>query len=353
MTIDLEQLPAQGQVGKASRSGLVLASVALLSLLFDGLLIAIGLRGLLPTLLLIVLHLGLAPVIWLMTRNCEPATSALAVVSVLVLGPVGGLGMLFMARATARANNDDQDPLAEWHDRLAKPVEVDLPQRLTQAINEGRLLPPGHAVPMSFADISRYGSTQQRQAMLGLISQHFDPGFSLVLRQELVSQEAAVRVSAAAVFSKLRDRNRQLMGAGGPVPDILPPGEAEKRGMALARGVRSGLLDPADLVATRIRSIELLLVARPQATKADGVEETIASLLYDAGRFDLLDERLSTLDLDNSRILHDLYARVLMRSGRSSDSASVMRSRRDGTSRPNIGRRGGSPLLSSRTGVVR
>jgi hypothetical protein len=188
--------------------------------------------------------------------------------------------------------------------------------------------------------------------MLGLVSQRFDPAFSTVLRQELRSEEAAVRVSAAAVFSKLRDKNRLQMGAGKPLPDVLTPKDALERGLALARGVKSGLLDPADLIAARIQSLELLLRARPRAIDADELEEVICTLLFDAERYQALEERLAAIDPGHSAVLRSLHARLLMKAGRMAEAAEVIRRPHGNSVRLNLSRRadGDHALLSLRHG---
>jgi hypothetical protein len=336
---------------KARGLGLRLTGVILGAAVADGLLIAAGLHDLLPLPVLLVLHLSLIPFIWLATRSCDPTLAAMALISIGAMGPIGGVGTLLLAVALLPLRDASASSLAEWHGKLAKPFQVDLAERFSQAILEGRLLEPGESAPVSFQQVSRQGSVARRQTMLGIISQRFDPTFSAVLRQELTSAEAAVRVSAAAVFTKLRDKNRVQMGAGGPMPDVLTPTEAIERGIALARGVRSGLLDPADLEAARNRSLELLLLARPRATEADELEELISTLLVEAGRYEDVAERLIAVDPGDSSILRSLHAQLLMKAGRTKEAAEMMRRRQDNSVRLNSARRTDDhALLSIRHG---
>jgi hypothetical protein len=331
--------------------GLALVGTILGSALADGLLIAAGLHSLLALPVLLVLHLSLVPFIWLATRNCDPTLSAMAIVSVAVMGPVGGVGTMLLAVALLRVREPSSSSLADWHSKLAKPFQADLAERLSQAISEGRLIEPGEVAPVSFQQVSQHGSVAQRQTMLGIISRRFDPTFSAVIRQELTSEEAAVRVSAAAVFTKLRDKNRIQMGAGGPIPDVLTPAEAEERGIALARGVKSGLLDPADLTSARNRSLELLLLARPRATEADELEELISTLLIEAGRYEDVAERLTAIDPGSSSILRSVFAQLLMKAGRMTEAAEMMQRRHDNSIRLNLARRADDhALLSIRHG---
>jgi hypothetical protein len=273
-------------------------------------------------------------------RGCDSTLAGIAVIAVAVMGPVGALGTLALAFSLAAGGNDAAAAsTGDWHEKLARPVTSDPARELAQAIEEGRLPGPGERQVRSFSEIARSGSVGERQTMLGIISQRFDPAFSGVLRRELTSAEAAVRVSAAAVFTKLRDRNRIAMGAGRPLPDILPPGEAQERGLALARGVMSGLLDPADLEAARSEAIDLLLLARPRAETADPLEEVIATLLFEAGRLGELQARLAAIDTSGSPLLRSLHARLLMRAGRTMEAAEVLRHGQDNSVRLNAARR--------------
>ena len=332
---------------QAHGSIFILVGVVLVSASADILLIAAGLQNLAPLPILLALHVGIAPFIWLATRNCDPTLSAMAVIANLAMGPVGALGTLLLSASLA-GSKSSASSLADWHSKLAKPSQVDLAQQLSQAIKEGRLLEPGAVSPASFQEVSQYGSVAQRQTMLGLVSQRFDPGFSAILRQELRSEEAAVRVSAAAVFSRLRDKNRLQMGAGKPLPDVLTPKDAQERGIALARGVKSGLLDPADLTAARIQSLDLLQRARPRATEADELEEVICTLLFEAGHHQALQERLAAIDTGQSAVLRSLHARLLMKAGRMAEAAEVIRRPQGNSVRLNLSRRaeGDHALLS-------
>jgi hypothetical protein len=323
--------------GKAA--SFVLVGVIVVTLLVDMLLIAAGLQDQLPLPALLVLHLSLAPFIWLTTRKCDPSLAGMALIAIMAMGPVGALGTLLLAIRLAPGRKSADGSLAEWHLKLAKPVKTDLAQELSQAVSEGRMVERGSLEPANFQAVSQFGSVSQRQTMLGLVSQRFDPGFSALLRQELRSEEAAVRVSAAAVFTKLRDRNRIRMAVGKRLPNLLTADDARERGIALARGLRSGLLDQSEVESARDQSLELLLQARPRVSETDELEELISTLLFEARRFQELEKRLATIDPGNSSILRSLQARLLMRAGRMSEAAKVMRHHQAGSVRLNLTRR--------------
>jgi hypothetical protein len=316
-------------------------------------LIFAGMSGRASIFVLVALHLFVAPAVWLVTRNeSDPTLPSIALVAITALGPVGALGTLLLGACLAWPGKSQQS-IYEWQKTLSSSVESDLPQKLSQAIVEGRFFEPGHqSDAASFQQIADDGSVAQRYAMLGLVSQRFDPSFTPALRQALKSDVSAVRVSAAAVFSKLRDKNRMGMMEGLPVPDLLTAQDAERRGLMLARGVVSGLLDPVELAAARKRSLSFLLLSRPQPTVADELEEIISTLLYDSGSEDALGERLGKLDSERSLVIRSLKARLNMRTGRHDKLVETMRPHSGSPVRLNIVRAAGNerPLLSALRG---
>jgi hypothetical protein len=334
-------VPGHGKdnISSGGAASFALVGVVLVAFIFDTALIVAALQDRLPLLVLLAFHLSLTPFIWIATRRCDQTLAGMALVAITVMGPIGAVGTLLLAASLAYGRKPAEDSLAAWHVKLAKPIETDLAQTLSQAVSEGRMVERGQLETANFQAISQFGSVAQRQTMLGLISQRFDPGFSATLRRELKSEEAAVRVSAAAVFSKLRDRNRVQMAAGKQLPSLLTSSDARARGVALARGLRSGLLDTSEVESARDQSLDLLLQARPRASEVDDLEEMISTLLFEAARFGELQERLTAVDLGNSSILRSLYARVLMKQGRMSEAAQVVRPLQASSVRLNFTRR--------------
>ena len=327
---------SQEQGSGSGHSALPLTLGLCLAIMADLALIAAGLAGRAPVGALIAVHLLAGPAVWLSAKGGADSTlPSVALVAVTVLGPVGALGTLLLAACLAWPRRAEAS-VRDWQRKLSEPFEGDLAQRLSQAISEGRLFEPGRQVDAaSFQQIGASGTMPQRYAMLGLISQRFDPRLTPALRQALKSDVSAVRVSAAAVFSKLRDKNRKQMMAAQPFPDLLTARDAEDRGMILARGVLSGLLDPSDMDAARLKSLDLLRAARPEATVADRLEEVIATLLSEAQCEGELDERLRSLDPADSTVIRRLKEQSLMRAGRYDEMAEVMKSDRGGSVRLN------------------
>jgi hypothetical protein len=342
---------AHGAMSGPSAAALVVALLVAFGIELG--LIYAGVAGNAPVASLVMLHLFVGPAVWLATRSeSDPSLPSVALVAITVMGPVGALGTLLLAACLAWPGHS-QISIRDWQQSLSKSFEGDLPQKLSQAIVEGRLFDPGQqSDAASFQQIANDGSVGQRYAMLGLVSQRFDPSFTPALRQALKSEVSAVRVSAAAVFSKLRDKNRLRMMEGQPVPDLMSVQDAERQGLILARGVASGLLDPVDLTAARKKSLNFLLLARPRATVADGLEEIISTLMYDSGSEVALDERLSQLDPADSKVIRRLKAQLHMRSGRHDQLLETMRPQSGGSVRLNSVRPADNrlPLLSALRG---
>jgi len=312
-----------GTTGQMRAIAIAMAS----ALAADGLLIFLAATGQGPVELILALHLCVGPAVWLATRRSGEVTlPAIAALSITILGPVGALGTLLLGVILARSKAG-HGATSDWYVRLASPSQVDLSERVSDTIVEGRMREPGQTTLTSFHDIAREGSISQRQIMLGLMSQRFDPSYAGLLRQSLKSEDAAVRVSAAAVFSKLREVNRKQMDVGKSPSDVLSRNQAAQRGLALAKGLMSGLLDPADSVSVCNESLSFLLTARPSITVADELEEVICTLLYWSGRISDLSERIAGFDVSDSAVVRDLKARLLMRSGRHHEVGNTILSR--------------------------
>lgn len=312
-------MSANGAVGATSNWRIALIAVALvLAVAADlGLLFAADMQ-LAPMAVLASAHFLVGPLFWLVGRQRGETTIAtIGLVAITVMGPLGALGCLFLAinlRNTGQSNVEDKG----WYSVLSahEQREQDLPKELWQSISEGRARELATTTPMTdFQQIMSKGSVAQQQAMLGVISKQFDPAYSDVLKTALRSEEPVVRVSAAAVFSKLRETNRKRMIAGADDPDILEKDKAIERGMALARGAFSGLVDAAAADKARVEALQILQSVRPAATVADAIEEVICTLLIGAGHDREIEQRLAGLDVSDFSVLRDLKLRALMRTG--------------------------------------
>ena len=209
-------------------------------------------KDLAPISALIVAHALIGPTFWAVSRTRGEATIAtMGMVTMAIMGPLGAFGTLMLAIGSRR--QEQRQPDHEWYGVLAAhaPKERDLPNELWQSLAEGRARESSAATVQDFRQVMSKGSLAEKQAMLGLISKRFDPAYAGVLKEALRSEEPVIRVSAAAVYSKLRETNRKQMIVEDGEPQFLLEKDALKRGFALASGAYSGLLDFADAERAR------------------------------------------------------------------------------------------------------
>jgi hypothetical protein len=263
----------------------------------------------------IVAHAALAGAILLFSGNgLDRTIPAIAAVSMLALGPVGPAGTVALALYLRTARHSDES-LRGWHRRLAEgPEETDLAGSVYATLVEKRAYSPETSQVRDFATVIGEGEVAHRQALLGVISQRFHSDHTPTLRTALTGRDPAVRVSAAAVFAKLRDGARRIAACG--LNDAADPSDRSARANALAQAARSGLFGLDRSVQARAEAIRLLLIERSTATNPDGIEQLLCGLLLEAGRHREVAARLTTLPHALPPAFSNLLARALMRDGR-------------------------------------
>ena len=255
-----------------------------------------------------------------------------AMVSTLSMGPMGAVGSLMLIRQL-RTVRRPYDPLRQRGDPFAFPSETDAAAGVHEAVTEGRAFVLDVSRLNSFATVMAEGQVGEKQALLGAISQRFHPDFLPSLQKGLKSPEAAVRVSAAAVFAKLREDNHKRLGAVATgqgerdAAGTCPKGGAEAR--VLADCARSGLLDAAEASQARVEALRRLLLERPRTAALDATEELLCGLLFEAGRCRDIEVRLAGHSTDLPPVLRDLLVRALMHGQRYAGVAAVVHPVRD------------------------
>lgn len=140
----------------------------------------------------------------------DRALAVIALVCLLVTGPLGGLGAIAMMQIASR-NRGDIRRLASWYERLSASVQVDAPSRLHERLAAGRVPRLVAGDIRQLAKVMRHGSDRAREIVLGLIGRHYNPDCRHLLDCALASRQSSVRVQAAAVFVKLRARYKGLL----------------------------------------------------------------------------------------------------------------------------------------------
>jgi hypothetical protein len=203
--------------------------------------------------------------------------------ALLLTGPIGGLGSLIMNWAVIRAPKAD-NLLDAWYRRLSGHGPADAASDLHEKLSAGRAMRPGATEVRRFTTVMHNGSLKEQQSLLGLIGLNYYPEYRSALEIGLVSPETSVRVQAAAVFAKLRERNKLALKECLAVAadEDLDSNRACETGSALRQAIESGFLDPAEMRRARRAALAIgkaMLSAVSGASEIDG----LALWLCDAG----------------------------------------------------------------------
>ncbi len=126
----------------------------------------------------------------------------LVTVSTAALGPIGALGSLFTL-LLARQYMRRALPFEEWYRSLFPDTQDTENRKVVDQIAaaDGR---ETDAVT-AFSDVLSFGSLQQKQDLIALVSSQFRPAFGPVLKRALHDDHSAIRVQAATAMSKLEN----------------------------------------------------------------------------------------------------------------------------------------------------
>ena len=125
-----------------------------------------------------------------------------AALSIGALGPLGAAGVLLTLALTARYMRHAV-PFEEWYNSLFPDTREAENRKVVNQIAETRSGDP--AAITAFSDVLSFGSFEQKQDLIALISRHFRPAFGPVLKRALNDEHSAIRVQAATAMSKLEN----------------------------------------------------------------------------------------------------------------------------------------------------
>lgn len=171
-------------------------------------------------------------------------------------GPLGALVLQFVRLGQALPSADT-DILEEQDDDAPKPVSI--PDAIHEMHLQGRRSRPAQAEDQSYAEIIRHGDLPRHNEIIAAISRNYEPEMYPALSLALGSSSPALKVQAAAVFSKLR---RTLGDAANDLlaiqPATLTPDTAHEYYKRLLTVARSGFVDAgkAKALMARARVIE-------------------------------------------------------------------------------------------------
>ena len=165
-----------------------------------------------------------AALAWWQQRSTHDTTryDLLLLVTTCAFGPFGPTGVLCAAlleRYHARHAID----VEQWHAALFPKGEVDANAALWRRIGQRASDRPAEQRVTPFLDVLTFGSVPQRQAIIAIIAQQFDPAFAPALRAALRDEHNVVRVQAATAIARLEnqflERSLELEAAVRQTPD--------------------------------------------------------------------------------------------------------------------------------------
>jgi hypothetical protein len=192
MTVTFQQAP-MGVVAAAA-----LAELALCWLAVQG----AGLR------VVLMVHVAVcgALAVW-MKRQADRRTryDLLLLVTTCAFGPFGPTGV-FAAALLERYHARHAHDVEQWHAALFPKGEVDANAALWRRIGQRASDRPAEQRVTPFLDVLTFGSVPQRQAIIAIIAQQFDPAFAPALRVALRDEHNVVRVQAATAIARLENQ---------------------------------------------------------------------------------------------------------------------------------------------------
>lgn len=139
-------------------------------------------------------------------RNGRDLTAPLMTLMVVIAsGPIGGAVMLPVLLALRRPTVPSA-LLSDWYQRLSLAHAIEPETRLSERVAASRVIDTGAPPPASFEDVMRRGALDERQRALGLVARNFHPAYLPMLATSLASEEPVIRVQAAAVAARVRQR---------------------------------------------------------------------------------------------------------------------------------------------------
>jgi polysaccharide biosynthesis protein PelE len=167
--------------------------------------------------------LALSAWLWRTARSGRDARFPLLLVAATaVLGPIGPAGVLLVV-ALHRYYLRSASTFESWYASLFPEESKDGDSALDRQLRAGNDGRGGEVDVVPFMDILSFGSRQQKQSMIALITTRFQPAFAPVLRQALNDGNHAIRVQAATAMTRVEngflERSMRLSEAARRAPE--------------------------------------------------------------------------------------------------------------------------------------
>ncbi len=299
-----------------------------------------------------ILSLTLFLLFWRSLRLDKGARlSAVLTISFIFLGSFGAIGTLVTIVLLSRYRQSSRS-FMDWY-RSIFPDEDDVPSaELYSSIMTGREDNVLQTAMGSFSDVMRIGSTQQKRAVIGLISRHFRPVFAPALLQALNDPDASVRVQAASASARIESKQSEIEIDLQAKMKAAPKDLAARLAYArhLDNYASSGLVDDVRARTLRMTAepiFQRLLMQNPQDQE---LRLTLGRLLIRLGKTSAAADIL--YDLNNEIALgsgFDWYAECLYQLGRWDELACLAK---DAISNPDGHFRGQNTRAAFWAGIV-
>lgn len=222
----LEGAASGGTVAPAARSGFAsdrwFLAVAVLTLCLEGWGLAALDHGHLAVPAAAALHVVLsAAALALAWRRGWQLGYALLAISVAAFGPLGAFGCLVAAAAHLRFARTST-AFEVWYGSLFPEEEDDPGRALYERIIAGRETATDPESLASFTDVLEFGTRDQKEAVITLLTRHFRPAFAPALRLAMRDPTPSVRVQAATAMAHIEgevlERTLELARAAEAAP---------------------------------------------------------------------------------------------------------------------------------------
>jgi polysaccharide biosynthesis protein PelE len=285
MSRSLSMLSRKPEVLRRLPAGLVGGSlVAEACLVLNGWQFAAGMAQLLLLHAVISALLVAGGLLWFRHGGSD-ARIALAIVSIVALGPIGGLGCVMM-EAVRWISSRSSISFEEWYERLFPRALTDHAQALYELIEWRGAKPSRESTVAPFCDVLDQGTVAQKQAVVTLIADHFKPEFSPALQQALNDPEPAIRVQAATAAARIENhflqRSVVLQDERGKDPG--DPSIARRIALHHESYAKSGLLDSERAASERRIALDINMKLLRGSPHDPELVATVARLLLELDR---------------------------------------------------------------------
>ncbi|MEQ1648300.1 MAG: hypothetical protein ABL898_06915 [Hyphomicrobiaceae bacterium] len=157
----------------------------------------------------LICHCGIVLMLVVATVRARGSDKAGTMFTLLIVtavtGPFGAWSAMLLPWL-ARRRRDSTNLLEQWYERISNSTATDRLTLRSDHVAIGRAADLGAPSPAAYAELFTSRNIAGQQTALGMIAREFHPDYIPALRLALNSTEPIVRVQAAAVTARVRDK---------------------------------------------------------------------------------------------------------------------------------------------------